>query len=451
MRLKLSPYQQPRSVSWCSSSDIASNNYRQMRWWSVVAAAVVVAQVVEGARILMMAVSGNNSHKIFFLSIAEALAERNHTVPFIHMTPNDFHSSYSEQSCNPFFSSITPNFLLDLGYPLTFYGRMINALVTVAESNTLSQYMYSRTEEECRKRHLWTEDIPSLAEISVNGSLFITNINEPMNDRIIPFVPTMVNVGGIHCHPAQPLPQDLEEWVAGAGDDGFIFFSLGSNVKESFMPEEHRNALLRVFASLEQRVLWKWDQDTMKDLPPNVRLAKWLPQQDILGDPRLRLFVTHGGRMSIQEAMYHGVPLLGLPVFMDQRYNLREVERIGLGRRLLWEDLTFDTLRQNIFDVMNNRSVKEKVLQRRELMRDQPMPIKQRLSYWVEYVIRHRGAPHLRCPAVIMPWYQLYNVDVWLVVVAVLVLVVAMVSLLTFKLLLALWSFLSSFRKRKQE
>ena len=25
-------------------------------------------------------------------------------------------------------------------------------------------------------------------------------------------------------------------------------------------------------------------------------------------------------------------------------------------------------------------------------------------AYWVEYVIRHDGAPHLRCPARYMPW-----------------------------------------------
>ena len=32
--------------------------------------------------------------------------------------------------------------------------------------------------------------------------------------------------------------QDLEEWVAGAGKDGFIYFSLGSAVTPSDMPEE---------------------------------------------------------------------------------------------------------------------------------------------------------------------------------------------------------------------
>lgn len=46
---------------------------------------------------------------------------------------------------------------------------------------------------------------------------------------------------------------------------------------------------MQVFGSLKQRVLWKWDKDTMDDLPPNVRLGKWLPQQDILGEVALML------------------------------------------------------------------------------------------------------------------------------------------------------------------
>jgi len=36
--------------------------------------------------------------------------------------------------------------------------------------------------------------------------------------------------------------------------------------------------------------------------------------------------------------------------------------------------------------------------------------------YWTEYVIRHKGAPHLRSAAVGMLWYQYYLIDVLLVI-----------------------------------
>ena len=49
------------------------------------------------------------------------------------------------------------------------------------------------------------------------------------------------------------------------------------------MPESKRIAFLKAFSQVKQRVLWKWEVDTMPDLPENVKLGKWLPQADILG------------------------------------------------------------------------------------------------------------------------------------------------------------------------
>lgn len=72
------------------------------------------------------------------------------------------------------------------------------------------------------------------------------------------------------------------------------------------------------------------------------------------GDPRLRLFITHGGLLSIHEATYHGVPLLGLPVFLDQHYNMQDVQREGWGRFLKWDNLTYDNLRQYILDLIHD-------------------------------------------------------------------------------------------------
>jgi glucuronosyltransferase len=50
------------------------------------------------------------------------------------------------------------------------------------------------------------------------------------------------------------------------------------------MPESTRNAFLEAFSKLKQRVLWKWESDTLPGQPSNVKLGKWLPQSDILGE-----------------------------------------------------------------------------------------------------------------------------------------------------------------------
>ena len=54
------------------------------------------------------------------------------------------------------------------------------------------------------------------------------------------------------------------------------------------------------------------------------------------------------------------------------------------------------------------------------IYRDQPLTPLQQAVYWTEYVIRHKGAPHLRSAVLDLAWYQYFLLDV----IAVLALVV---------------------------
>ena len=53
-------------------------------------------------------------------------------------------------------------------------------------------------------------------------------------------------------------------------------------------------------------------------------------------------------------------------------------------------------------------------------LRDQPHDPVTRAVYWIEYVIRHGGAPHLRSPELDLNWIQLNNLDVVAALLAVL-------------------------------
>ena len=88
------------------------------------------------------------------------------------------------------------------------------------------------------------------------------------------------------------------------------------------MPEEKRKLFLRVFAGLRQKVLWKWETERMADKPDNVKLVKWLPQQDILAHKNTRVFITHSGQSSSQETLCHGVPVVGNRVIFSLKVVL---------------------------------------------------------------------------------------------------------------------------------
>jgi len=59
---------------------------------------------------------------------------------------------------------------------------------------------------------------------------------------------------------------------------------MGSNLRSSNFKNATRKAFLAAFSKLKQRVLWKWETDSLPGQPSNVKLGKWLPQSDVLGE-----------------------------------------------------------------------------------------------------------------------------------------------------------------------
>ena len=65
--------------------------------------------------------------------------------------------------------------------------------------------------------------------------------------------------------------------------DGFVVFTLGSFVQVSSMPKETLDVFLQVLSKIPQRIIWKWEGSPLKNLPSNIMMIDWLPQQDLLG------------------------------------------------------------------------------------------------------------------------------------------------------------------------
>lgn len=127
---------------------------------------------------------------------------------------------------------------------------------------------------------------------------------------------------------------------------------MGSALKGTMMPERHRKIFLNTFAKLKQKVLWKWETEHMDDPPKNVKLSKWVPQQDVLGHPNIKAFITHGGFGGTTESVYHGVPLVGIPMFGDQNLNMEKAQATGFAITLDYVTLTEEKLTAALNEVM---------------------------------------------------------------------------------------------------
>lgn len=69
--------------------------------------------------------------------------------------------------------------------------------------------------------------------------------------------------------------QNLKTFLDGA-TDGAILFSLGSNAKSTFLAKETIKVILSVFSQLKQRVVMKWESNSMEGQPENVFISKWV-------------------------------------------------------------------------------------------------------------------------------------------------------------------------------
>lgn len=240
-----------------------------------------------------------------------------------------------------------------------------------------------------------------------------------------PYYPNVAEIACIHCRPAEKLSPELNEFFETA-PAGVIFFSMGSSVKSKNIPEHFRQLLVKVFKRLPQyHILWKWDENvtqafntsmvvssektlsltntmstlrSMKDLPKNVYLSDWLPQQDILGQRKLKIFITHGGLLSMYEAIYHGVPMVMMPVFCDHDVNAAKAAHNGYAIHVPLETVTAEKLYQAILTVIDNVKYRIKINESRQLLLDHLNSPLETAVYWTEYVLRHHDLQHLQSP-----------------------------------------------------
>ena len=76
----------------------------------------------------------------------------------------------------------------------------------------------------------------------------------------------------------------------------------------------------------------------------------------ILGHPKTKAFITHGGTNGIYEAIYHGIPMVGLPLFADQPDNIARVKAKGAAVRVDLETMSARDLLSALTEVINNPS-----------------------------------------------------------------------------------------------
>nr|XP_023024207.1 UDP-glucuronosyltransferase 1-8-like [Leptinotarsa decemlineata] len=310
--------------------------------------------------------------------------------------------------------SYTPD--LHLGYTdnMDFWQRLMNVLM-YSMKKLREKFVFLPFQYELAKKH-FPHCVGEEGPLS-NVSLLLLNSHESVNNPV-PFVPNMINIGGFHINPQKELPGDLKEYIDNA-EEGVVYFSLGSNVKPSEMSNETKKALLNALGKIKQKVLWNWDEDFLPGKADNIRISKWFPQQDILAHPNVKLFITHGGLLSTIETIYHGVPILALPIFGDQKMNAARAVAGGYALSLPITKITEDNISDALNQLLNDPKYRDNAKKRSALIHDRQVKPMDLAIYWIEYVIRNKGAPHLKVASLNLTWYQYLLLDIISVVLII--------------------------------
>lgn len=322
-------------------------------------------------------------------------------IPMVYVVPPPI-VTYLERSLTGHASNpaVVGHVLFGRGAPATFPERFANAVLTVYCS-TLTWFV----EWQLRRADPRPYDTVDL----VRPSLIFTNthfITEPAR----PLTPNVVQIGGIHLTPPEPIPKDILEFIDDA-PHGVIYFTFGSVVSMSSLPKNVQSAFREALARVPQKVLWKYEGE-MEDKPKNVMTRKWFPQRAILLHPNVKLFISHGGISGVYEAVDGGVPVLGFPFYYDQPRNIDNLVDAGMAISMDLLSVTEVTFLKAVLEIVNNDRYQENAKIASERFKDRPVSAADSVVYWTEYVLRHNRGQHLKSHALNLTWYQYYLVDV---------------------------------------
>ncbi|EFP05586.1 hypothetical protein CRE_27168 [Caenorhabditis remanei] len=274
----------------------------------------------------------------------------------------------------------------------------------------------------------WRKILSSVAFNFVNSNQYI--------DYASPSLPKTVFVGGMQVNTKKSgkatLSKEWDEVLSKRKTN--VLVSFGSNAFSCDMPDEFKNAFLEVFASMpETTFIWKYEEanSTLANHLPNVKLTTWMPQNDILADDRLTLFITHGGLGSSVELAYQGKPAVVIPLMADQPRNAHMLTRHGgalqLDKTLLDKP---SEIKKAIETVLNDSNYKKNAQRLAKILEDQPNKPKDVVLKHCDFAVEYGPLETLNSEGRHLNTFQYYSLDIAFAVLVVFLIVLFILHLI---------------------
>ncbi|KAL8551719.1 hypothetical protein ACS0TY_000695 [Phlomoides rotata] len=174
------------------------------------------------------------------------------------------------------------------------------------------------------------------------------------------YIDFLSNVSGKKIVPVGPFVQDLMmnddqgveimQWLEKKEKKSVVYVSFGS---ECFLSKEEREEVAKGLELSMVSFIWVVRVPNGREIEIEEALPigfldwvgsrglivkGWAPQTRILGHPSTSGFLSHCGWNSTLESIKYGVPIIAMPMGVDQPVNARLVEAIGVGLEVVRDE-----------------------------------------------------------------------------------------------------------------
>ena len=237
-------------------------------------------------------------------------------------------------------------------------------------------------------------------------------------------LPLQHYIGPMLLETSPPLDSSLSHWLSKhSPNTDIIYISMGTT-------GEVNDIMAKAFTDLSQDYVIVWslrhsNRDILKGLTINenrVYISSWISQFTMLQHDSVVMAIMHCGITSVQEALYHSIPVICFPSAFDQFDTGLRLESQGLGIQLIPKKVTGIAILKAVHEI-RKVGYNEQVRKVSRLLRAGGGAKKGADLVELYADIGHdHGIPSF----IRYKWnfIQYYNIDVWLVIVGSVIMII---------------------------